>query len=163
MAKIGVVLIAVGCCLILAGSVLALSKYWSAGGTTTISAGENIKVHFGKNFNDPEISEYSFGNLIPGARVSIWLCIENIGNYTIYGVDWNSTASLVSDGKITDDFTDLLLLHNYDDASGPVDWPINLRPNLDGNAVWYVYGRYEVSVASDCPIGSYSWNLSLIP
>jgi len=136
-----VLMFAVACCslLILAHAQNAL---WSAPTTVTISTfSPYIRVY--EYYSGKEVTSINFGTLVPGQKVSIYLKIKNTHpNATFYNIYWGSTLSTITD-KISDLWGG--------------SWPITLGPGE------YALKNYYVTVASDCPIGTYNWTLYLYP
>ena len=151
------VLVCVGCALILFGSAMAVLDYgklqYQATITTTF---ENIRVirtsRPGGGYYFETVGSIDFEKIPPGANVGFCFVVQNTGDYTIENIDWNSTASLVSGGKITDTWT-----IEYHSGGGSTVWPTSLGPGT------YFGGYYKISVSSDIPIASYSWEVSLVP
>jgi hypothetical protein len=137
-------LLAMLLCLILSVSVVyALTYLWSgSAGATITTEVENIKV-YDKQGN--EVTSINFGNLNPSSRIGVDLIIKNVSPNATITITWRSTLSSVTN-KITDSWT----------YGGN-----NLRATLGpGQSISTVY---SISVASDCPLQSYSWTLYIIP
>jgi len=124
-------------CSILIVSAYAIFYLWSASATVTISTSSPyIKVYQ----DGSEVTSINLGTLVPGTRLTIRFLIKNTHpNATIY-VRWGSTL-----GDITDKITDAW-------------WHGELAlPPIHGGFIQ----TYQVLIASDCPLGTYSWTLYL--
>jgi len=128
-------------CSILVASAYAVGYLWSTQTTVTIATSSPyIKVYLDSQCTQ-EVTAINLGYLVPGASVYIRLYIKNTHpNATFMGINWNSTLGDVTD-KITDDW-----------GAG---WPIYLNPGIVDVT------SYFVTVASDCPLATYSWTLYL--
>jgi len=131
---------AVMCCLVLISAYASTNYLWSAPTTVAISTfSPYIKVYYG----DREVTSINFGNLIPGASVGILLRIVNTHpNATFYNINWNSTLKELTN-KIRDEWW------------APWPWPLSIAPR------GYVSTEYRITVASDCPLATYTWTLYL--
>jgi spore coat protein U-like protein len=132
-------------CLILSASVVyALTYLWSgSAGATITTEVENIKVY---DDQDNEVTSINFGNINPSTTIGVSLTIKNISPNATITIRWASTLSSVTN-KITD----------YWRTSAGNDLYVSLYP---GHSISTVY---SISVASDCPLQSYSWTLYIIP
>ena len=135
-------------CLILSASIVyALTYLWSgSAGATITTEVENIKVY---DDHGNEVTSINFGNINPSTTISVKLIIKNISPNATIRISWSSTVSSVTN-KITD---------SWDWTSGGYwyNFPIDMDPGRS------VETYYRISVASDCPLQSYSWTLYIIP
>ena len=138
-----ILIFAVMCCLVLISAYASTNYLWSAPTTVAISTfSPYIKVYYGNQ----EVTSINFGNLVPGASVGIPLRIVNTHpNATFYFINWNSTLRELTN-KIMDGwgFWDIKL-----------KWPISIEPG------GYRETEYRITVASDCPLATYTWTLYL--
>jgi hypothetical protein len=136
-------------CLILSVSVTyALTYLWSGSvGATITTEVENIKV-YDKQGN--EVTSINFGNLNPSSKICVELTIKNVSPNATITISWTSTLSTVTN-KITDYW------QRWDSYWGWSSFPVTLSPGGS------VDTRYWITVASDCPLQSYSWTLYIIP
>ena len=134
---------AVICCLVLISAYASTNYLWSAPTTVAISTfSPYIKVYY----EGQEVTSINFGNIVPGAKVGIKLLIKNTHpNATFYNINWNSTLRELTN-KITNEWPITTVGYN---------WPLSLRP---GESVWT---EYRITVASDCPLATYTWTLYL--
>jgi hypothetical protein len=128
-------------CSVLLISAFAISYMWSTNATVGItSSSPYIKVYY----QGKEITSLDLGNFVPGThfRISSLQIRNTHPNATIW-VRWNSTLPDVTD-KITE---------YWFGAPGANEVPIN-----PGD--WYS-SSYDIYVADDCPLSTYSWTLYL--
>ncbi len=132
-------------CSALLVSAYAVSTLWSASTTVTISTSSPyIKVYDSWECTR-EVTSIDLGNLVPGSMVRTNLYIKNTHpNFTFLGIDWGSTLNTVT-STITDDWVPATW------------WPMDISPGEVKGSTYYV------TVESDCPLGTYSWTLYLIP
>jgi len=132
-------------CLTLSVSIVySLTYLWSgSAGATITTEVENIKV-YDKQGN--EVTSINFGNLNPSSRIGVDLIIKNVSPNATITITWSSTLSSVTN-KITDSWRE-----------------------PDGSSLYVTLGpgqtittTYYITVASDCPLQSYSWTLYIIP
>ena len=124
---------------LLLGSAYALSYLWSKP-TTVIIGTSSPYIEVRETPSGPAVDSINFGNLVPGSHVHIQLYVVNTHpNTTIY-VSWGSTVSNVTD-KIIDNWTGLTS---------------SLYPGEADST------EYHIMVASDCPLGTYTWTLYIV-
>jgi spore coat protein U-like protein len=131
-------------CVILSASVVyALTYFWSGSvGATVTTEVQNIIVLDGQG---NEVTSINFGNTNPSSQISVSLTIKNISPNATITIRWSSTLSSVTN-KISD----------YWRYLGNDLW-VTLYPGQS------IETYYRISIASDCPLQSYSWTLYIIP
>jgi hypothetical protein len=136
-------------CLILSVSVVyALTYLWSGPvGATITTEVENIKVY---DDQGNEVTSINFGKINPSTTISVSLTIKNISPNATIRISWSSTLSSVTN-KITNNW------QWWESGYGWRSFPVTLSPGQSVNT------KYWITVASDCPLQSYSWTLYIIP
>ena len=140
-------ILAISICILLSVSitVYALTYLWSGSvGATITTEVENIKVY---DELGNEVTSITFGNLNPGSTIGVTLIIKNVSPNATITITWDSTLSSVTN-KITDRWT-----YGY--------YAYDLHVTLDPGES--ITTTYRISVASDCPLQSYSWTLYIVP
>lgn len=122
-------------CSILLVSAYAVTYMWSAPITVAIqTSSPYIKVYY----KGEEVTSLDLGDLVPGTWVGVNLIIGNTHpSAGFYGINWGSTLSNITD-KITDSWS---------------GFPLYLEPGEEELTGYYIW------VASDCPLGTYTWTL----
>ncbi|MEM3728678.1 MAG: hypothetical protein QXF75_05725 [Candidatus Bathyarchaeia archaeon] len=139
-------ILVVSICVLLSASIIvyAFEYLWSGSvGATITTEVENIKVY---DQLGNEVTSINFGNLNPSSIISVTLKIKNISPNATITITWESTASSVTNNKITDYWT-----------YGGNNLHVSLSPGQE------ITTTYRIYVASDCPLQSYSWTLYIIP
>ena len=133
---------------LLASTVYALTYLWSAPSTVAITTEvQNIVVLDDKG---NEVTSIDFGSLNPSSKIRIPLTIKNTSPNATITISWASTLS-----DVTNKITDHWWHHKY--GSSDYYFPVTLGPGES------VSTHYEIVVASDCPLQTYSWTLYIIP
>ena len=136
------------CSVLLVSAYAALTYLWSgsAGATITTSV-QNIVVFDSKG---NEVTSIDFGKLNPSSVIRIPLTIKNTSPNATITINWSSTRADVTN-KITDSW------YHHKFGSSDYSFPVTLIPGES------VSTHYQLSVASDAPLQSYSWTLYIVP
>jgi hypothetical protein len=138
--------LAVLLCVALSASIVvyALIYFWSASAGATITTEVQNIIVLDEQGN--EVTSINFGNINPSTKIYVRLTIKNVSPNATITISWSSTLSSVTN-KITDNWS----------PDYPNSWPLTLGPGQSWNT------RYYITVASDCPLQTYSWTLYIIP